>query len=134
MQTPTVFIQLWVDTNALQNGSTKGVYVVDSRVSNGSTQEGTPNLQTSVTNGSFINWQVFNIDPTNTGAMNIVSISNSNAWGPGGQPQEDATSGGWSGQAQNSGTAQPYAVTFNAQKQPGSAAITTTVNLALSVN
>jgi len=131
--TPSVFIQIWVDTNALQNGSTRGVYVVDNRVSNGSTNEGTANLQTNATNGSLVNWQVFNVDPTATGAKSIQSISNSNAWGPGGQPQPDPTYGGFTGQLQNVGVA-PYSVTFNAQKQQGSAAITTTVNLSMAVH
>ena len=112
---------------------TRGVYVVDNRVSNGSTNEGTANLQTNVTNASVVNWQVFNVDPTATGAKSIQAISNSNAWGPGGQPQPDATYGGFTGQVQNTGTA-PYSVTFNAQKQQGSAAITTTVNLTMSVH
>jgi hypothetical protein len=132
-QTPSVFIQIWVDTNALQNGSTKGVYVVDNRVSNGSQNEGTASLTTNASNGSTVNWQIFNIDPTNTGMSAIQTISNSNAWGPGGQPQSDSTYGGFSGQVQNTGTA-PYSVTFNAQKQPGSAAITTTINLTMSVH
>lgn len=132
-QTPSVFIQIWVDTNALQNGSTKGVYAVDNRVSNGSQNEGTAGLTTNASNGSTVNWQIFNIDPTNAGMIGIQTISNSNAWGPGGQPQLDPTYGGFSGQVQNTGTA-PYSVTFNAQKQPGSAAITTTINLAMSVH
>jgi hypothetical protein len=132
-QTPSVFIQIWVDTNALQNGSTEGVYVIDNRISNGSQNEGTASLTTSATNGSTVNWQIFNIDPTNTGTIGIQTISNSNAWGPGGQPQADTTYGGFSGQLQNAGTA-GYSVTFNAQKQPGSAAITTTVNLTMSVH
>lgn len=130
---PSVFIQIWVDTNALQNGSTKGVYAVDNQVSNGSQNEGTANLTTSVTNGSVVNWQIFNIDPTAAGLMSIQTISNSNAWGPGGQPQADATYGGFTGQVQTTGTA-GYSVTFNAQKQPGSAAITTTINLTVAVH
>ena len=130
--TPSVFVQIWVDTNALLNGSTRGVYVVDNRVSNGSTNEGTANLQSSVTNGSNVNWQVFNIDPTSTGVAAIQSISNSNAWGSGGQPQADTTYGGFTGQVQHTGIA-PYSVTFNAQKQQGTAGITTTVNLSISV-
>lgn len=132
-QTPSVFVQIWVDTNALQNGSTNGVYVVDNRVSNGSQNEGTASLTTNASNGSTVNWQVFNIDPTSTGLIGIQAISNSNAWGPGGQPQADPTYGGFSAQVQTTGTA-PYSITFNAQKQPGSAAITTTVNLAMSVH
>lgn len=132
-QSPSVFIQIWVDTNALQNGSTNGVYVADNRVSNGSQNEGTASLTTNASNGSVVNWQVFNIDPTSMGAIGIQAISNSNAWGSGGQPQTDSTYGGFSGQVQNTGTA-PYSVTFNAQKQPGSAAITTTINLAMSVH
>lgn len=129
---PSVFVQIWVDTNALQNMSTNGVYVVDNQVGSGSHNEGSANLTSSVTNGSVVNWQLFNIDPTNQGLMSIQSISNSNAWGPGGQPQQDLTYGGFTGQVQNTGTA-GYSVTFNAQKQPGTAGITTTVNLTMAV-
>lgn len=130
--TPTVFVQIWFDTNALSNGSTKGVYAVDSRVSQGSQKEGTPSLQTAVTNGTYVNWQLLNVDPTNTEPMSIQSISNSNAWGPSGQPQIDDNNGGFTGQVQATGTA-PYSVTFNASKGGGSG-ITTTVNLQMAVS
>lgn len=130
--TPSVFVQIWVDTNALQNGSTKGVYVVDNRVSMGSSDEGSAGLRTCCNNGSYVNWQVFNIDPTNTTPISIQSISNSNAWGASGQPQADATNGGFTGQAQQTGSA-PYSVTFNATKGGGSG-ITSTVNLSIAVS
>lgn len=130
--TPSVFVQIWVDTNALANGSTKGVYVVDNRISHGSQKEGTASLVTGATNGSYINWQVANVDPTNTTPISIQSISNSNAWGPSGQPQADDTNGGFTGQVQSTGTAS-YSVTFNASKGGGSG-ITTTVNLQVAVS
>lgn len=130
--TPSVFVQIWVDTNALANGSTKGVYVVDNRVSQGSKSEGSASLVTAITNGSYINWQVANIDPTNTSPISIQSVSNSNAWGPSGQPQADDTNGGFTGQVQHTGTA-PYSVSFNASKGGGSG-ITTTVNLQIAVS
>lgn len=130
--TPSVFVQIWVDTNALAAGSTNGVYVVDSRVSSGSQKEGSSNLQTAVSNGSYINWQVFNIDPTNTSPISIQQISNCNAWGASGQPQSDATNGGFTGQVQKTGTA-GYSVSFNATKGGGSG-ITTTVQLAVAVS
>jgi hypothetical protein len=130
--TPSVFVQIWVDTNALTNGSTKGVYVVDNRVSAGSQNEGSTNLATAATNGSYVNWQVFNIDPTSTTPISIQSLSNSRAWGPSGQPQSDTTNGGFTGQLQETGNA-PYSVTFNASKGGGSG-ITTTVNLSVVVS
>lgn len=128
--TPSVFVQIWVDNNALTNGQTKGVYVLDNRVSSGSTSEATASLTTSLSNGSYINWQVLNIDPTDTETLSIQSISNSNAWGSTGQPESDSTYGGFTGQVQNTGTA-PYSVTFNSSRGGG---ITTTVNLQIKAS
>lgn len=128
----TTFVQIWVDTNALQNGSTKGVYLVDNRLNNGSQNEGTTNLSTQVTNGTNICWQVFNIDPNSTTQLAIQSISNASVFGAGGQPESvgDGT-GAFTGQAQATGSAS-YTVNFTAQK-PNSTGITTRVSPTLVV-
>jgi hypothetical protein len=128
--TPTVFIQIWVDINAVQNGSAKGVYLVDNRVANGSRSEGSASLVTQVTNGSTIQWDVYNIDATSAASVSIVDIGNCNVWGAGGQPQP-GTSGSFVGQAQSTGSA-GYTVTINVQKQVGSAGITITLNPSIS--
>ena len=136
MSTPitncSVFIQIWIDTNSATNGSTKGVYLVDNRVSSGSQNEGSVNLQTACTKGSYICWQVFAIDPNFTaigGSVAIQSIGNSNAWGNSGQPQLVGAAA--TGQVQNSGTA-TYQINLNVQS-PGQSGITIQVP-AVSVN
>ena len=109
----SVQIQIWVDTNATQAGSTRGVYVVDNRVTSGSQNEGSATLTTACTQNSFICWQVFTVDPKTTAGAQIQSISNSNAWGPSGQPQAASDNpNAFTGQAQNAGSAS-YSVTLN---------------------
>jgi hypothetical protein len=127
----SVFIQVWVDTNALQNGSTRGVYLVDNRLNNGSANEGTVGLQTAVTNNSNICWQVFNIDPNSSTTLSIASIGNSSAWGASGQP-ESVTPNTFTGQVQATGHAE-YKLTINAQAGGGSG-ITTSVSPGVSVS
>ncbi len=127
----TVFIQVWVDINAIQNGSTKGVYAVDNRVGQGSTGEGSTGLATHVTNGSTIQWNVYNIDPTSTVVPAITAIGNAAVFGAGGQPQNDGT-GAYVGQVQQTGQSS-YQITFNVQKQPGSAGITVNFSPSLAV-
>src|SRR6218665_2535743 len=99
----SVFIQIWVDINAIQNGSSNGVYLVDNRVSQGSSLEGSAQLNSQVTNGSTIQWNIYNIDATSTVPLSIQSIGNASVWGAGGQPQSDGH-GGFLGQVQATGS------------------------------
>lgn len=130
-ETPTVFIQVWIDTNAVQNGSSQGVYLVDNRYNLGSQNEGGTGLSTHVTNGATIQWNIFNIDPTGTATLELTAIGNANVWGAGGQPQPDG-SGGFIGQVQSTGQS-PYQISMNVQKQPGVAGITITVEPSMQV-
>jgi len=127
----SIFVQIWVDTNALQNGSTKGVYLVDNRLNNGSQNEGTVGLQTAVTTNSYICWQVYNVDPNSSTTLSIASIGNSNAWGASGQPQS-VSPNTFTGQAQTNGLAE-YKLTINAQAGGGSG-ITTSVSPGINVS
>jgi len=100
-----VQIQIWVDDNAV-DGSTRGVYLVDNRVRDGSQNEGSANLQTACTKGSNICWQIFTINASATSTVQIQSIGNSNAWGAGGQPEQASDNpAAFTGQAQNIGAA-----------------------------
>lgn len=127
----TTFVQIWVDTNALQNGSTRGVYLVDNRLNDGSGNEGTPNLATNVTNGTNICWQVFNIDPNSTVELDIQSISNASVFGASGQPEAVGDgSGAFTGQVQAAGSAS-YTINFTAQSGSG---ISTNVTPSLVVH
>lgn len=112
----SVFIQIWVDTNALHQGSTKGVYLVDNRTGAG-IREGTPDLTTTVSQSTYICWQIANIDPASTTILSIQSIGNAPVWGASGQPLF-AEGESWTGQAQNAGTSQ-YQLIFNAEPKQG---------------
>jgi hypothetical protein len=129
----TTFVQVWVDTNALQNGSEQGIYVVDNQLNNGSQNEGTPNLSTQVTNHTNICWHVYNIDPNSTTQLAIQSIGNSAAFGASGQPESAGDgSGAFTGQVQATGSAS-YTLNFTAQK-PNSSGITAQVSPQLNVS
>lgn len=126
----SVFIQIWVDTNALLNGQTTGVYLVDNYLNQGSTNEGTPNLQTSVAVGENICWSLLNVDPTSDTILELQNFGNSSVFGFSGTPQQiNPTT--WTGTAQAAGTA-GYTINFLAQI-PGGSAITTSVSPSLSV-
>lgn len=125
----SIFIQIWVDTNALQNGSTNGVYLVDSNNNNGSSQEGTTSLITDATTNSKICWTILNTNINSDVQLSIANFSNASVFGAGGTPQQYQLNI-WTGQVQANGEAQ-YSITFNAEKGVG---ITTTVNPTLSVH
>jgi hypothetical protein len=130
----SVFIQIWVDTNAVQADQTQGVYLVDNRVNTGSTGEGSASLQTSCTKGSNVCWTALSIDPNfaaEGGVVSLQSIGNSNAWGDSGQP-ESVNSTTFTGQVQNSGTA-GYTLNLNVQA-PGGSGMTLSVNPSVNVN
>ena len=116
----TTTIQVWVDTNALTNGSTAGIYVVDNRLNWGSSNEGTPTLSTDVTKGTNICWQ-----------LSIQNIGNAAIWGASGQPQQ-INSNTWTGQVQATGNHNPYLLVLNAQASGGSG-ITASLNLSMTV-
>jgi hypothetical protein len=127
----SVFVQIWVDTNALQNGETTGVYLVDNNLNNGSGNEGTVNLATNVPLGTSICWSLLNINPSSDTILQIQNFGNASVFGASGTPQQvNATT--WTGQAQATGNAQ-YNINFSAQI-PGQSGITTNVNPSLSVH
>jgi len=127
----SVFIQIWVDTNALQNGSTKGVYLVDNNLNNGSSDEGTPSLDTNVPTNTKICWTVANVDPNWDGSLSIQNFGNAGVFGAGGTPQliNPQT---WTGQVQANGS-DVYDIVFNAVPAGGTG-ITTTVKPTLTVH
>jgi hypothetical protein len=127
----SVFVQIWVDTSALQNGDTTGVYLVDNNLNNGSSNEGTVNLQTYVPVGTNICWSLLNVNPTSNTILQIQDFGNAGVFGFSGTPQRvNATT--WTGQVQTAGIAN-YNINFIAQS-PGSSAITTSVTPSLSVH
>lgn len=126
-------IQVWVDDNAVQINSTRGVYLVDNRTNAGSEAEGTPSLSTAASKGSNICWQAFLINKNSTSQVSIASISNANVFGASGQPQRapDIQSA-FTGQLQNGGSSS-YTLTLNVISATGSAT-TVTVNPNLAVS
>jgi hypothetical protein len=75
----TVFVQVWADVNALQQGSTTGCYAVSNR-SQQSSGEGTPNLNVNVITGSYVCWSVLPIDPQYTGQFQITGVGAQSGW------------------------------------------------------
>lgn len=127
----TLFVQVWVDTNALVNGQTTGVYIVDNNLNHGSSNEGTVNLSTNVPVGTNICWSLLNIDPNSDTILQFQNFGNANVFGNSGTPQQ-VNSNTWTGQVQTPGS-DNYAINFSAQI-PGSSGITTSVNPSLSVH
>lgn len=119
----SIFIQIWVDTNALQAGSQSGVYCVDNNFSHGSTNEGTTSLVTNTTTGTNICWSVLNTNPNAPDVLTIQNFSNASVFGAGGTPKM-VNANTWTGTVQNAGTA-TYSITFNDVNGTG---ITTTVS------
>ncbi len=75
----TVFVQVWVDVNALKQGSTNGCYAVSNR-SQDSSGEGTDSLTTKVITNSNVCWSVLPIDPQYTGEFSITEIGVESGW------------------------------------------------------
>lgn len=69
----TVFVQVWVDVNGLQQDTTRGCYAVSNRCDH-STGEGTANLITNVITNSNVCWSVLPIDLQYNGDFNITKI------------------------------------------------------------
>jgi hypothetical protein len=126
-------VQIWVDTNAATAGSTKGVYLVDNMTNNGSSNEGTATLTTTVTQGTNICWQIYNIDPKSTSQLTIQSIGNASVWGASGQPGVVAgvPASTFTGQAQASGSTS-YQIKINVVS-PGNSGKTLTLNPSINV-
>ncbi|HYI13495.1 MAG TPA: hypothetical protein VEK57_30910 [Thermoanaerobaculia bacterium] len=131
--TPTscsTFVQIWVDSTAVQEGTTNGVYLVDNMLLHGSTNEGTPNLTTQLTLNSNICWSLLNVDPNSTTVLSFQEFGNSNAYGPDGTPKP-FNSTNYTGQVQNVG-ASSYSIKFNVLPASGNG-ITVTVSPSFNV-
>lgn len=127
----SVFVQIWVDTDALVNGQTTGVYLVDNNLNHGSSGEGTVNLNTEVPVGTNICWSLLNVDPTSDTILQIQNFGNAGVFGPSGTPQM-VNANTWTGTVQAKGN-DSYAINFSAQI-PGSSGITTAVNPSISAH
>lgn len=75
----TVFVQVWVDVNGLEQGSTSGCYAVSNKCQS-STGEGTANLTTQVITGSYVCWAVLPIDPQYNGDFTITNVGVESGW------------------------------------------------------
>ena len=113
----TVFIQVWVDVNALAVGQITGCYAVDNLQGAG---EGTSSLVSKVATNTSICWQVLPIDPQYAGDLSITQISAPSGW----QNQPRAFSSGqdvWTGTVSKSSTggiiAQSLTIAFNSGAQ-----------------
>lgn len=128
----SVFIQIWVDTNAAAQGSTAGIYLVDNQVSQGSSNEGSPSLNTVATANSNVCFSFLNIDCQDSSTLSIVNMGNSNAYGFNGTPQQFSPTV-WTGTLASSGVSAPWSASLNITKQGGGGSISTQVNPSFQV-
>ena len=112
----TVFINVWVDVQALQSNSNTGVYIVDNQGANPSYQsqnEGSPNLVTAVPQGASICWTILPIDPQYAGTLTITNMQE----GQTGFAQVPSAFGGngqtWTGQLLANAVGGNYAQSIN---------------------
>lgn len=128
----SVFIQVWVDTNAARQGSTAGIYLVDNQISQGSTNEGSPTLATVATQNSNVCFSLLNVDPQSTATLEIANMGNSNAYGFNGTPQQYSSTV-WTGTLANGEVSAPYSIDINVTKQGGGGSFTTQVTPSFRV-
>jgi hypothetical protein len=128
----SVFIQIWVDTNAAKAGSTQGIYLVDNQVTQGSANEGTANLTTAGTQNSNVCFKVLNVDPQSTAEIEIANMANSDAYGFNGTPQQYSPTI-WTGTLAKGEVNAAYGITLNITKQGGGGSFTTQLNPAFRV-
>ena len=75
----SVFVQVWVDVHAVQEGETTGCYAL-CNLSSYSTGEGTANLNAIVPTGSKICWTVLSIDPRYKDKFTISTVGSKAGW------------------------------------------------------
>lgn len=126
-QNCTVFIQIWVDINALTPGQLTGCYAVDNLQGSG---EGTNSLSSAVPTNTSICWQVLPIDPQYAGDLSITQIAAPSGW----QYQPAAYSTGkdvWTGTVSKSSTSgdivQSVTINYNNGAQSWTGALPMTV-------
>ncbi|HTF03551.1 MAG TPA: hypothetical protein VK826_05970 [Bacteroidia bacterium] len=72
----TVFINIWVDVEALQANQSTGCYIVDNQCGANppSQNEGSSSLVTSVPQGATICWTILPIDPQFANTLTITNM------------------------------------------------------------
>lgn len=111
---PTIVIEIVVDVAYIvgQQGQTisKGIYMMDNMVNNGSTNEGTMDLKTVGNLGALVGWHV---TPTDDNAVAMgqsviiqgFQVCSGNVFGQAGFPEQQGGSGNyWIGQLMYSGS------------------------------
>ncbi|SFD74894.1 hypothetical protein SAMN05518672_10351 [Chitinophaga sp. CF118] len=112
-----VFVIGFVDSSIVSSGQSTGLYFVDNRGNNGSSNEGTAKLNTASLKMDNVCWTVYPLNPNDGSKVSINVIGSSNAWGPTGQPTA-STDGAYTGTTQNGGSA-GYNILLNVLPQSG---------------
>ncbi|CAL2108612.1 conserved hypothetical protein [Tenacibaculum sp. 190524A02b] len=129
----TTFIQIRVDVNDLTDGQITGGYAVDNMIGNGSTNEGTNELNTVVATNTDVCWQVLPIDPQYAGDFTITEIDAPNGWAS--QPaQYGKTADLWTGQVSKSSTGGSVVQGVTANFNSGSLSWTGTLPIKISLS
>ncbi|OZI63094.1 hypothetical protein [Bordetella genomosp. 11] len=80
-------IRILVDDNNVQDGTASGVYIVDNRVSLGSSPQGSATLNTIARKNEKICWRVEPLNPNSKSSFVIQTIGEIPAWGFSGGPR-----------------------------------------------
>lgn len=109
----SIQILICLDENDLQEGTVKGVYLLDNQLGNRGAHFALPTVGTYVARTDKIYWRVCLLDPNSHAIPEISSIGNSKAWGFTGQPERafDSTTA-FTGMAEESGN-YSYNITVN---------------------
>lgn len=134
----TVQINIWVDCNALQNGQTTGIYMVDNLggAKNPSQNEGAPNLNSYVTQGASVCWSIYPIDPCFDGQLSINAMTQGTTGFSSPPTAYGTTNAVWTGQlfknAQGGSITQDIEINAPFNGKPGSFTISPTITVVTS--
>lgn len=126
----TVFIQIWIDINALAQQQVTGCYAVDNLQGSG---EGTPSLTSKVATNTSVCWQVRPIDPQYAGSLTITQISAPTGWQA--QPSPiDPSSAVWTGTVSKSSTGGTISQGITVNYNGGSVSWTGVLPMSVAIN
>ncbi|WP_139282315.1 hypothetical protein [Serratia marcescens] len=98
-------ILICIDENLAQEGTIKGIYLMDNQLGNNSAHSALPSVATTVAKGDKIYWRITLVDPNSGGTVGLTEIGNCRAWGFSGQPEPAYDNpNAYTGEAEESGS------------------------------
>ncbi|MBS0057669.1 hypothetical protein [Yersinia sp. Marseille-Q3913] len=100
-----VQILICIDEEDIQEGTDKGIYLLDNQLGSRGAHAALPTVGTVASRSDRIYWRICMLSPSSYATAEIVSIGNSKAWGFSGQPESAFDSdSAFTGQVQEAGT------------------------------